>query len=168
MIHKDLQDAINSQINQELVAAYNYLGMSIYFDAEDLEGFAHWMKAQHAEEFAHANKLMEYLQDRGGKVVLQAIPAPRTDYNSPLEVFEVSLKQEIANTTSINKLYEAALKYSDHATKSHLQWFLDEQVEEEKSCESIIAKLKRIGKDPAGLLYLNDALGTRPEGEENA
>jgi len=161
MIHKDLEEAINDQINQELTASYNYLGMSNYFDTQNLDGFANWMMMQHDEEKVHAMKLYQYLQDRGGTVKLNAIPAPSTAYSSPLQVFEKALDTELENTRSINQLYELALKLSDHATKSHLQWFLDEQVEEEKSIEDVIALLERISDDTAGLLYLNDKLGKR-------
>ena len=116
---------------------------------------------QHDEEQVHAMKLLNYLQDRGGTVRLDAIPAPQSDFTSPLEVFEKALDTEVDNTSSINNLYEIALRLNDHATKSHLQWFLDEQVEEEKSMEDIIALLERIGDDTTGLLYLNDKLGSR-------
>lgn len=166
MIHKDLQKALNSQINQELTASYNYLGMSAYFDKESLDGFASWMEKQHAEEQVHAMKLLRYLQDRDGDVQLEAIGSPACQYKSPLEAFQVSLQQEQENTRSINELYELATKLNDHATKSHLQWFLDEQVEEEKSVEDVIALLERVGDDVTGLLYLNDKLGAREAEEE--
>ena len=161
MIQQELEEAINAQINQEFTASYSYLGMSTYFDELSLDGLASWMQNQHSEEQAHAMRLLNYLQDRGGRVQLAAIPSPQVEFSSILEVFEISLQMEIENTTSINALYELALKNNDHATKSHLQWFLDEQVEEEKSVEDIIALLERIGDDPAGLLYLNDKLGAR-------
>lgn len=161
MIHPELETALISQINQELTASYNYLGMSTYFDSENLDGFANWMLMQHDEEKIHAMKLLQYLQDRGGKVRLNAIPAPVANYESPLEVFQKALETEVENTKSINELYELALRHNDHATKSHLQWFLDEQVEEEKSIEDIIALLERIGDESAGLLYLDDKLGAR-------
>lgn len=161
MIQQELEAALNAQINQELTASYNYLGMSVYFDNENLEGFAAWMLMQHDEEKVHAMKLLQYLQDRGGKVCLNAIPAPVFNYSKPLEVFQKALDTEVDNTKSINELYEIALRLNDHATKSHLQWFLDEQVEEEKSIEDIIALLERIGDESAGLLYLDDKLGTR-------
>jgi ferritin len=161
MIHKELQDALNAQINQELSAAYNYLAISAYFDEENLDGFAKWMQLQHQEELEHAQRLQTYLLDRGGHLELEAIAKPRSHFSDPLEAFEFSLEQEQENTQSINNLYEIALRLNDHATKSHLQWFLDEQVEEEKSVEEVITTLQRIGKDVAGLLYLNDKLGSR-------
>ncbi len=161
MIHKELEEAINAQINQELTASYNYLGMSNYFDTQNLDGFSKWMMMQHDEEQVHAMKLLNYLQDRGGAVRLDAIPAPQSNFTTPLEAFEKALDTEVDNTSSINNLYEISLRLNDHATKSHLQWFLDEQVEEEKSMEDIIALLERIGNETAGLLYLNDKLGAR-------
>ena len=164
MIHSELQDAINNQINQEFTAAYNYLGMAAYFDSQNLDGFAHWMNLQHDEEQVHGMRLLTYLQDRGGVVQLADIKSPRSEFESPLSVFQVSLEMECENTASINRLYELATTLSDHATKSHLQWFLDEQVEEEKSVEDIIALLERIGDDTAGLLFLNDKLAARVAG----
>ncbi|MBT8038300.1 MAG: ferritin [Verrucomicrobiae bacterium] len=168
MIHQDLQEALNSQINQELTAAYNYLGMATYFDAQNLDGFANWMYRQHDEEQAHAMKLLRYLQDRGGHVELESIGSPRSEFANPMEIFKISLVQEQKNTASINELYALATRLNDYATKSHLQWFIDEQVEEEKSVEDIIALLERIDDDAAGLLYLNDKLGARSAEEEEA
>ncbi|MGE9268595.1 MAG: ferritin [Verrucomicrobiales bacterium] len=161
MIHAELESAINHQINQEFSAAYNYLGMAAYFDTQNLDGFAHWMNKQHDEEQAHGMRLLRYLQDRGGRVKLETIESPRSEFSGPLEAFQVSLRQEQKNTESINELYALATKLNDYATKSHLQWFIDEQVEEEKSVEDVIALLERIGDDSAGLLYLNDKLGER-------
>jgi len=167
MIHEELEKALNSQINQEFTASYNYLAISGYFEEENLDGFAKWMLLQHLEEQAHGMRLLSYLQDRGGKLDLTAIEKPKAEFSSPVEAFEFSLAQEQENTRSINNLYEIALRLNDHATKSHLQWFLDEQVEEEKSVEDVIVTLKRIGDDVTGLLYLNDKLGARKpeEGE---
>jgi ferritin len=161
MIHQKLQDALNEQINQEFSAAYNYLGMAIHFDAQKLDGFANWMQVQYTEEQTHGMRLLRYLQDRGGRVLLADIKSPLCEFRVPLEAFQMALQQEVNNTASINKLYELATKLNDHATKSHLQWFLDEQVEEEKSVEDVIALLERIGNDTTGLLYLNDKLGQR-------
>ena len=161
MIHQELQTALNAQINQELTASYSYLAISAYFEENNLDGFATWMNLQHQEELEHAQKLQHYLLDRGGHLELETLEKPRSIFSSPLEAFEFSLVQEQENTHSINNLYEIALRLNDHATKSHLQWFLDEQVEEEKSVEEIITTLKLIGNDVSGLLYLNDKLGAR-------
>lgn len=161
MIHPEIETALNAQINQELAAAHSYLGMAAHFDVLNLDGFSRWMILQHDEERDHAKRLFRYLLDRGGKVKLGAIPAP--DYSSGDHVcfFELALAQEQANTRSINGLYELATQHNDHATKSHLQWFIDEQVEEEASIEEILGHLELAGKDTAALLYLNDKLGQR-------
>ena len=156
-----IQKAINQQINQEQSAAYIYLGMSAYFDKENLSGFSHWCKLQYEEEIAHSMRLFQYLLDRGGQVILDTIKAPRMHFESPLEVFETALKQEKDNTKSIDKLYELASKENDHATISHLQWFVDEQVEEEKNVSECVALVERAGSDANAILYLNDKFGSR-------
>ena len=165
MIHPDLVSAINAQINQELTAAHDYLAMSAHFEAVSLPGFAKWMDVQHDEEKLHAKRLFRYLLDRGGKVTLGDIPTPNTDFGKPRDVFETALSMEQANTKSINKLYELATQHNDHATKSHLQWFLDEQVEEEASIEEILGQLELAGQDSSALLYLDDKLGARNAAE---
>ena len=152
---------INQQINQELTASYTYLGMTAYFEMESLTGFAHWCRVQHEEEQMHAKRLFDYLLDRGGKVELAAIPSPRCEYESPLAVFEASLVQEEQNTSSINNLYDLASSLNDQATVSHLQWFVDEQVEEESLVGEVVSLVKRAGSEVAALLYLNDKLGAR-------
>ena len=169
MIDPEIEKAINSQINQELGAAHNYLAMSAYFDAKNLDGFATWMRVQHEEEQAHAMRLFRYLLDRGGKLDLDSIAKPVAEFESTMEVFKKALSQEVSNTKSINNLYELATLHNDHATKSHLQWFLDEQVEEESTIEEIIGLLELAGSDTSALLFLNDKLGSRqpeevPEG----
>ena len=110
MIHDDLVAALNRQLNQELTASYNYLGMSAYFDENNLDGFAKWMKLQHDEEVQHAMRLFRYLLDRGGKISFEPIPAPDVSYSSAIEVFRAALSQEVANTTSVNSLYELGNK----------------------------------------------------------
>lgn len=161
MIHPEIEQALAAQINQEFSASYNYLAMSAYFDRQSLDGFAHWMQLQHDEEIAHGMKLFRYLLDRGGKLELEGIERPRTEFGSPRDVFQEALEQEQRNTRSINELYALASRLNDFATQSHLQWFLDEQVEEEKSIEDIIALLERAGSEPSAILYLNDRLGGR-------
>jgi ferritin len=161
MIKPDVEKAINQQIRQELGAAYSYLGMCAYFEHQNLAGFASWCLAQHQEELAHAMRLFRYLLDRGGRVSLSSIEAPRADYGSPVEVFRTALAQEQSNTRSIDELYTLASSLNDHATISHLQWFVDEQVEEEKSVGEVLALVERAGSDVNAMLYLNDKLGAR-------
>ncbi len=161
MIHEELETAINAQINLERTVAHSYLGMAARFGELNLDGFSRWMSLQADEEREHADRLFRYLLDRAGKVRLGAIPAPDFETGDHVKLFEVALAQEQANTSSINELYELATKHNDHATKSHLQWFIDEQVEEEASIEEILGHLKLAGEDTAALLYLNDKLGQR-------
>ena len=140
--------------------------MSAYFDKESLSGFAHWCKLQYEEEIAHSMRLFQYLLDRGGQVILDTIKAPRMHFESPLEVFETALEQEKLNTRSIDQLYELASRESDHATISHLQWFVDEQVEEEKNVSECLALVQRAGDDANAILYLNDKFAERSNVEE--
>jgi ferritin len=165
MIHADLEAAINAQINQELTASHVYLAMSAHFSDANLPGFARWMEVQHQEETLHAKRLFRYLLDRGGKVKLGEISQPPSDFATPRRGFEIALEQEQANTKSINALYDLATTVNDHATKSHLQWFLDEQVEEEASIEEVLGQLDLVGGDSSALLFLDDKLGARPEAE---
>ena len=166
MISAEVGKALAAQINQEFTAAYNYLAMAAWFDRESLDGFAHWMQMQNQEENMHGMRLFQYLLDRGGNLELDGISKPRTEYSSVMDVFQSALEQERENTRSINKLYELAGSLNDYATKSHLQWFLDEQVEEEKSIEDVVALLEKIGDDASGLLYLNDKMGERSAEKE--
>ena len=168
MIEPTIEEALGKQINQEFTAAYNYLGMSAYFDSQSLDGFANWMQIQHDEEVEHGMRLFRYLLDRGGKIELKAIPAPQSEYANTVSVFETALEQERENSRCINQLYELATKSNDFATKSHLQWFLDEQVEEEKSIEDIIAMLRLAKDDVSALLFLNDKLGSRETGQDGS
>ena len=167
MINQEIVDALNNQINLEFRSAYNYLGMSAHFEQQDLRGFAKWCLVQHQEELDHAMRLYNYLLDRGGSIVFEDIKAPRSSFSSTLEVFETALKQEQANTTSINELYEKASKLNDHATISHLQWFVDEQVEEESLITEAVSLVKRANDEAHAILYLNDKFGERsPESTE--
>lgn len=161
MISTEIQDALNRQINQEFAAAFNYLAMAAHFESQSLDGFARWMQVQHTEELQHAMRLYHYLLDRGGRLELDAIPRPKATFDSVKEVFTAALDQEQKNTASINELYKLATGKNDHATMSHLQWFIDEQVEEEKSIEDILGLLDLAEGDRSALLYLNDKLGSR-------
>ncbi len=161
MLPKKIQDALNKQINNELYSSYVYLSMSAYFQAANLPGFAHWMMAQSTEENKHAMKFYHHIVENGGRVVLEAIGKPPLDYKSPLDVMKKSLEQEKSVTASINAMYELAQKEKDYPTQVMLQWFITEQVEEEKTVADIIEMLKMIGDAPAGLIMADRQLGAR-------
>lgn len=157
----DIQQALNEQINLELASAYTYLSAVAYFDSRSLSGFAQWMRLQHAEENGHAMKFFEYIQDRGGRVVLEAIPKPTGDFASPLDAFEQSLAHEKKVTASIHNLYELALSNKDYATVSLLKWFVDEQVEEEKNASEMVDRLVLAGDNSNAILLLDSQAGQR-------
>lgn len=161
MVSKTMQDAINDQINKEMQSSYLYLSMAAYFESINFDGFSHWMEMQSKEEWDHAMKLYEFLHDRGGKVVLGVIEKPASDFKSPIDTFTMVLEHEKKVTASINALYELALKEKDYPAQVMLQWFITEQVEEEKSAEEIVTQLKMVGDAPAAILMLDKQLGSR-------
>ncbi len=161
MLSKTLQDAINNQINLELSSAYIYLSMAAHFEGENLGGFANWMQVQYHEETEHAMKFFKYVYERGGNVILKAIPQPVAKFKSPLDVMHIVLEHEQKVTASINKLYELALKEKDYATQSFLKWYIDEQVEEEKNATDIINMLEMTGDAKMGLMMIDHQLGKR-------
>jgi ferritin len=161
MINKKLEDQINYQINRELYSEYLYLSMAAYLENKGLPGMANFMVVQGQEERFHAMKFYKYLNERGGKVVLDTIEQPPTDFKSILEVFEESLEHEGLVTSLINKLMDLAIEVNDHATRSFLNWYVDEQVEEEASFQALIDQLKLIDGKGNGLLMLDKELATR-------
>lgn len=161
MLSKPVQNAINNQINKEFYSAYLYLSMAAYFQATNLPGFAHWMTVQAKEEADHAMKFYNYINESNGKVVLEAIDKPSSDFKSPLDVMKKALEHEKKVTASINAIYELAVKEKDYPTQVMLQWFITEQVEEEKTTSDIIEMLKMIGDAPAGLIMADRQLGAR-------
>lgn len=161
MISKEMQDALNKQINEEFFSAYLYLAMATYFDAEGLKGFANWMMVQYQEEMGHAMKIYNYLSSQGAKIELYAIKEPPHKWDSPLHAFEETLKHEQHITQCINDLVDLAEKLKDRATYNFLQWFVDEQVEEEENDRDIIDKLKLIGDNMSALFWLDKELGAR-------
>ncbi len=161
MIDSELEEAINRQINEEIYSSYLYLSMSAYFESVGLKGFAHWMYVQHKEEMDHAMKFYRFLVERGGKVKLYGIKEPPHEWNSPLHVFEDTLKHERHITECINNLADLAEKKKDRAMLSLLQWFIDEQVEEEANVEEIIQMLKMIGDKGHGILMIDRELAKR-------
>jgi ferritin len=157
-----LQDAINAQIRNELQAHYNYLGMSVHFGNTAYNGFSKWFRLQAAEEYAHAMKLLDYLNARDATITLQALEAPPANFGEfPIEVFQASLTQEQGVTRQINDLYALAQQERDFTTLHFLSWFLQEQVEEEATVSEMIDRLKLVGKDPAGLLQVDAEAGSR-------
>jgi len=162
---KKLQDAINEQIKNELYSAYLYLAMAAYFESENLGGFATWMKLQAKEEQEHAMKFFDFMNDRGARVVLKKIDQPPVDFSSPKDIFKMVLEHEKKVTSLINKLYALANKLNDTAASVFLQWYVTEQVEEEKNATSILEKLKIVKPDSAAMLMLDKQLGKRGEGK---
>lgn len=161
MISKKIKEALNEQINAELYSAYLYLSMVAYFESVNLPGFAKWMRAQTQEEVMHAMKIYDYINERGGRVVLKAIAEPATKWKSPLAAFEAAYKHEQKVTGLINGLVDLAIKEKDHATNAFLQWFVTEQVEEEQSADEIVQKLKLIASAPGAVYMLDKELGQR-------
>jgi ferritin len=161
MISKTMQVAINEQINKELYSSYLYLSMAAYFENMNLPGFGRWMHIQVDEERSHAMKLYAHLIDRGGRVSLTAIAAPDTEWKSNLEVFKLVQEHEAKVTASINALYELALKERDYPVQALLQWFINEQVEEEKNAAGIVAQLELIDARGTAVLMLDHQLGKR-------
>jgi len=161
MISPKMQSAINEQINKEFFSEFLYRSMQAYFASQDLDGFATWMDVRCQEEHFHAMKFFNYLIDRNGKVELKAISQPAIDFDSPLQAFSEALKHEQFITESINTLMDVAIKENDHASKSFLQWYIDEQVEEESNVGKVVTRLKLIGKDPQALFILDNELGQR-------
>jgi ferritin len=164
MIAKKMENALNEQINAEMYSAYLYLSMAAHFESENLSGFAKWMRVQTQEEEAHAKKLFEYVLERGGKVTLKAIEAPPAQWKSPLAAFEAAHKHEQSITERINKLAELATDQKDHATSVFLQWYVNEQVEEEAQVDKIVRTLKATNEAPGALYMIDRELGQRAKG----
>jgi ferritin len=158
---KSVEKALNDQIGREFSAAYLYLSMSAWCAAQSLEGFAHWLRLQAQEEAGHAMKILTYVEDRAGRVVLQAVGQPPADFTSPLDLTQMVLKHEQKVTEEIDRLYALATKESDYATQTFLAWFLTEQVEEEKSSTLLVERLKLAGTDKSALLLIDKELAAR-------
>lgn len=161
MLKPSIESAINDQVNHEFEAAYLYLSMSAHFEASGLPGFARWMRLQSQEELTHGMKLFDYVHARNGRAKLQKIAAPPQSFGTPLEVARLVLDHEQKVTQLINKLYETAAQERDYVTAAQLQWFLTEQVEEEKSAGDIVQRLEIAGENANALLVLDRELGAR-------
>jgi ferritin len=168
MLSKKMETAINHQINLEIQSALQYLQMAAYFAQENLNGFAHWMRVQYQEELVHANKLFDYVIQRDGNVAIEAIPGPPKSWKNALAACQAGYQAEVNNTKQINSLMDQAIKENDHATRVILEWFVEEQVEEESSALNLIEQVKLAADAPGAILLLDRELGGRqaePAGE---
>ena len=161
MIGKKMQEAINSQVNAELYSAYLYLQMAAYFKNKNMPGFSNWMTVQTQEEMMHAMKFYNYVLARGGEIKLVTIDGPPVQFKSALEIFEMAYAHEQKVTGLINNMMDMAFAEKDHAASMFLQWFINEQVEEEANASAIVDQLK-LAQDSAGaILLLDREMGTR-------
>jgi len=156
-----MQKALNDQIKREFGASYLYLSMAAYFAEKNLSGFARWMRFQSIEEGKHAMKIFDFVEDRGGRVTLEAIDRPPPDFPSPVAVFELARDHEAQVSAGIHQLYELAAAEKDWATHAMLQWFITEQVEEEKTSIQIVDTLRMVGDNTSGLYMFDKELGRR-------
>jgi ferritin len=161
MLSKKMLAALNNQINAEMFSSYLYLSMSAHFQTVNLPGFAHWMAEQSKEEWGHAMKVYAYIIDHGAKVTLEAIDKPPATFKKPLDIMKQVLEHEKKVSAMINHLYDMALKENDYPTQVMLQWFVTEQVEEEKTASDIIATLQMVGEAPSALIMFDRQLGAR-------
>lgn len=161
MLNKKIEKAFNEQMNAEMYSAYLYLSMGAYFQSVGMPGFANWMRVQAQEEMVHAMKFFDHINERGGRVTLKAIDGPPTEWDSAVAVFEHVYEHEQKVTGLINNLVNLAIEEKDHASRSFLQWFVDEQVEEEDSASTVLDRLKLIGDSGNGLFMMDGELGQR-------
>ncbi|MCD4792844.1 MAG: ferritin [Bacteroidales bacterium] len=168
MLNKKIEKELNDQINAEYWSAYFYLSMAAYFESENLPGFANWMRIQYQEEISHVLKFFDYINERGGRVILKPIDAVKTVWNDPIEIFEDTYKHEQKVTELINNLVNISFEEKDHATYNMLQWYVAEQVEEEAAADSILQQLKMLEGNKHGLLMLDRELKQRTFTDETA
>ncbi len=160
-LNPKVAEALNRQINNELHASYTYLAMAAYFESEDLPGFAQWFRGHSAEEGTHAMRIFDFLAQRGGRIEIDGIAKPKTDYASPVEALEYALANEETVTGQINALFEMAHEVKEYSTQNMLNWFLAEQNEEEDLFGKILDQTKAANGDRWNLLLLDKEMGTR-------
>ncbi len=156
-----IETAFNEQLNAELFSSYLYLSMAAYFESQNIKGMANWMRMQVQEENMHAMKFFDFINERGGRVTLAKIKEPKTEWNSPLDVFEDTCEHESKVTSLINDLVDLAVKEKDHAANAFLQWFITEQVEEEATVQEIRDKLRLVKDNAVALFMIDQELGQR-------
>lgn len=164
MLSEKIQQVLNKQLNAEFHSAYTYLSLASYFEDLDLNGCAHWMKIQYQEELMHADKIYIFINNRDGRVLLQVLEAPRSEWESPLEAFKWALANEQALSKKIYEVVEEALQERDHATHTFMQWFVNEQVEEEAIVRDIVSDIERVVESKDGLFLMDrDLAGRKPQ-----
>jgi ferritin len=161
MLSDRMQETLNRQINREFFSAYSYLALTAYFEGINLKGFAHWMRTQYEEELVHANKAFDFVNHRDGRVTLTALEAPVVTWSSPVEAFAFALETEQANSNQIYEVVEAAMDERDHATHTFMQWFVNEQIEEEALVNDMLQRLRLVGDSNTGLFLIDHELGLR-------
>lgn len=161
MTNKKMIDALNTQLNEEMYSSYLYMSMAAYFEDVNLAGFGTWMMAQSQEEMQHVLRFYKYINDRDGRVVLKAINEPQAKWKSPLDAFKAALEHERYITSCIGKLVDLSAKHGDHATHTFLQWFVNEQIEEEATAKGIVDQLEFVESDKMGLYHLDRDLAAR-------
>lgn len=167
MTSPNMIDALNKHLNAELYASYLYLSLSAYYETVGLRGFAHWMRLQAQEEIGHAMRFYNFINDREGRVVLASIDAPPTDWPSPLAGFEAAYQHEKKVSKLIDDLVDIAIQERDHSANTFLQWFVNEQVEEEATAKEIIDKIEMVENDRSGLFLIDQQLGARSMSQES-
>lgn len=161
MLSDKINKVLNDQINSEFFSSYLYFSMSAYFESISLSGCAHWMRLQAQEELGHSIKITNYINERGGRCIMEGIEKPQTDWDSPLHVFEDVVKHEQKVTSLVNSLVDCAIEERDHATRNFLEWFVAEQVEEEANVGSVRDRLRMVEGDSGGLFALDLEMGKR-------
>ncbi len=161
MLSEKMTTVLNEQINAEMFSSYLYMSMTAWFESQSLSGFANWMRLQTQEEMDHSEKIFNYIHERGERVMLEAIDKPKSDWDTPLNVFEDVLQHEQKVTGLINYLMDCAIEERDHASNNFLQWFIAEQVEEEANVGAVLDRLRLIKNDSAGLFALDLEMGKR-------
>lgn len=161
MLAKDLQNALNEQLNKELYSEYLYLSISAYCAEKDLDGISSFFAIQAREEHSHALKIFSYILNRGGEIELKDIKAPKEEFKGVVDVFEKTLEHEKFITKSIDELVNLSIKNNDHSMTSFLQWYVDEQVEEESTFTKLLGKIKLVGEKGASLFMIDAELGKR-------
>ncbi len=160
-MNKKIEAAFNAHLNAEFYSSYLYLAMSNYFASANLDGMAGWMRVQAAEEELHAMKFIDFINERGGRVILEQIDKPKVEWANALEGFQDAYNHECLVSSKINELVNLAISEADHAANTFLQWFVTEQIEEESTALTIVKRLKMIGDNSMGLMMIDDQLSQR-------